>query len=240
VLEVVDLGDNAIKLRNTAGTEGIVKWTSLADEATGRIKLAHGDCLTIHTAQGLTSQEHIAAAPAGSRSLDATKVYVAQSRHRQKSWLVTSDGAERAEIKERRALGDETPITESDVLKNMARNLSRRETKSSALELLDAIAAAEQQTRQVPESVADGVAVRESIRLHRLKPSIRRVMKGKFMSDTGKQAADNPSTDKIYNQHKYEVHRHDAWWRQFSEKKMVPEPAEKQAQEVKQRRGIRL
>jgi hypothetical protein len=50
---------------------------------------------------------------------------------------VANDGAERREITQRRPLGDTRPITEKDVLANMARNLSRQPTKDSALAFLE-------------------------------------------------------------------------------------------------------
>lgn len=243
VVEIVDIGRNAVRLRNAAGKIGVVKWSSLADEETGRIKLAHGDCLTVHSAQGLTSQEHIAAAPAGTRSLDASRVYVAQSRHRTHSWLVTSDGAERAEIKERRALGDERPITESDVMKNMARNLSRREAKSSALELWEKVEAARREIKPAPAVASGGVAAREAVRLHRLKPVIARAMrrfstKEEKMSDTDKKIPIKVAEDlqaQYAERRRAHSERDGAWWRAFhkdgelKEAKEGPKPKQRQA-----------
>ena len=58
VLEVTDADANGVWLKARSGKVGKVLWKSL--EANGRIKLAYGDAMTIHTAQGSTSREHIA------------------------------------------------------------------------------------------------------------------------------------------------------------------------------------
>jgi hypothetical protein len=87
--------------------------------------------------QGLTSTEHIEAMPSGTQAVNAYKAYTQASRHREKSWLVTSDGAERREIASRRPLGDPRPIREADVWVNMARNLARAPEKASALDFLE-------------------------------------------------------------------------------------------------------
>ncbi|MGH7043974.1 MAG: MobF family relaxase, partial [Acetobacteraceae bacterium] len=137
VLTVLDVSGEGLHLRNARGTEGLVKWATLRNPASGRIRLSYGDCLTINSAQGVTSTEHINALPRGSRSVTAHAAYVAESRHRRQSWLVTSDGAERQEISARRPLGDARPIRSEDVLGNMARNLSRQPEKPSALLFLE-------------------------------------------------------------------------------------------------------
>jgi hypothetical protein len=136
VLDVLDVREEGLRLRNASGKDGLVKWDSLRDPATNRIRLTYGDVLTINTAQGLTSTEHIDVMPAGTRAVNAFKSYVAESRHRRTSWLITSDGAERGEIMNRRPLGDPRPIENRDVWENVARNLSRQPEKASALTFL--------------------------------------------------------------------------------------------------------
>ena len=138
VLEVLAVEADGITLRNAHGTEGKVTWATLTDRATGRIKLNYGDALTISSSQGVTASEHIDAMPSGSKAVNAFSAYVAESRHRRRSWLVTSDGAERQEIVARRPLGDPRPITPQDVLANIARNLSRQPEKASALAFMEA------------------------------------------------------------------------------------------------------
>src|SRR5262245_66400895 len=58
VLEVMDAGEQGLTLLARTGKIGFVKWTDLT-HVSGRIHLAYGDALTIHTAQGITSREHI-------------------------------------------------------------------------------------------------------------------------------------------------------------------------------------
>ena len=145
-LEVLDISTHGVQMRNAKGTDGWVKWETLRDPLSGRLRLSYGDCLTINSAQGLTATEHINALPSGSRTANANTVYVAESRHRRQSWLVTSDGAERREIAERRPLGDARPITRRDVLANMVRNLSRQPEKPSALLFLERAAQDMQQS----------------------------------------------------------------------------------------------
>ncbi|WP_298264663.1 MobF family relaxase [Acidocella sp.] len=98
---------------------------------------AYGDALTTHTAQGSTVTEHIHAMPSGSRLVTAFGAYTSGSRHREQSFIVTSEGAERAEIVGRRPLGDRREITASDVLANVTRNLSRQDEKESAVSLIE-------------------------------------------------------------------------------------------------------
>jgi hypothetical protein len=137
VLEVRGIDAGGVTLRNAQGREGFVKWDTLRDPDSQRIRLSYGDVLSIDATQGLTSTEHIEAMPAGSQAVNAYKAYTQASRHRERSWLVTSDGAERREIAGRRPLGDPRPIREADVWANMARNLARAPEKASALDFLE-------------------------------------------------------------------------------------------------------
>ena len=137
VLEVRGISAVGVVLRNQSGREGLVKWDTLRDPASRRIRLSYGDVLTIDAAQGSTITEHIQAMPAGTQAVTAFKAYPAASRHRRASYLVTSDGAERREIAARRPLGDARPIREADVWANMARNLARQPDTPAALELLE-------------------------------------------------------------------------------------------------------
>jgi len=138
VVDVLAIERDGVTLRNARGTVGKVVWEKLTDRTTGRIKLTYGDALTVSASQGVTSTEHIDAMPAGTKAVNAFSAYVGQSRHRRTSFLVTSDGAERQEITTRRPIGDPRPVTQKDVIANMARNLSRQPEKASALALLDA------------------------------------------------------------------------------------------------------
>src|SRR3954470_21737407 len=126
VLTVERIEGDGLQLRNAKDTSGFVKWDTLRDESTGRIRLTYGDVVTIDAIQSATSTEHINALPSGSDAVQSFKAYVAQSRSRETTWLVVADGRERSEIMSRRALGNVEPVTENDVWANVARNLSRQ------------------------------------------------------------------------------------------------------------------
>ena len=136
VLERIEL--EGLQLRNAKGSSGFVKWETLRDPVSERVRLAYGDVLTIDAIQSATSTEHINAMVSGSQAVQSFKGYVAQSRSRETTWLVAADGPERSEIMTRRALGNVAPIAEDDVWANVARNLSRQPEKELATDLLDA------------------------------------------------------------------------------------------------------
>ena len=152
VLEITDARTDGLMLRNSAGKEGFVTWSSLKDERSGRILLAYGDALTTNTAQGTTVTEHIHAVPAGSRLVSAFGAYTSGSRHREQSFIATSEGAERAEIVARRPLGDRREIMRGDILNNIIRNFSQQPEKESALEMLDRATAIRRGTIQMVQS----------------------------------------------------------------------------------------
>ncbi len=68
--------------------------------------------------------------------MTAFGAYTSGSRHREQSFIVTSEGAERAEIAGRPPLGDRREIAASAVLANVTRNLSRQDEKESAISLV--------------------------------------------------------------------------------------------------------
>jgi len=132
VLEVAAIQDDGLMLRTQAGREGFVPWQSLRDDK-GRVQLAYGEALTTYTSQGSTVTEHIHAMPSGSRMVTAFGAYTSGSRHREQSFIVISEAAERSEIAGRRPLGDRREIGPADILANVTRNLSRQHEKESAL-----------------------------------------------------------------------------------------------------------
>jgi hypothetical protein len=152
VLEIKEIRDEGLMLRNPAGKEGLVAWSSLKDQRSGRILLAYGDALTTNTAQGTTVTEHIHAIPAGSRLISAFGAYTSGSRHREQSFIVTSEGAERADIVARRPLGDRREIMRGDILNNIIRSFSQQPIKESALDMLDRAAAVRRGTIQMVQS----------------------------------------------------------------------------------------
>ena len=50
VLTVRDIGAAGVTLQNAQGREGLVKWDTLRDTSSGRIRLSYGDVLTIDAA----------------------------------------------------------------------------------------------------------------------------------------------------------------------------------------------
>jgi hypothetical protein len=137
VLEVARIEAEGLVLRTKEGREGVVKWDSLSDDKTGRVRIAYGDVLTTNTSQGATVTEHIFAVPGGSRQVNAFGAYTSGSRHREQSFIVMSDGAERQEVAARRPLGDRRQVRESDVIENIARNFGRQPVKEGSLAMIE-------------------------------------------------------------------------------------------------------
>jgi phage/plasmid primase-like uncharacterized protein len=136
VVKVERIENEGIQVHNDKGTSGFVKWDTLRDPSSGRIRLTYGDVITIDAIQSATSTEHLNVLPAGSEAVHGFKNYVAQSRARETTWLVVADGRERAEIMGQRALGNVDPISEDDVWRNVATNLSRQPEKELAIDLI--------------------------------------------------------------------------------------------------------
>ena len=136
VLEVTAVTEEGLVLRTEAGRQGLVRWDSLQSKANGRVMLAYGDVLTTNTSQGQTVTDHIFAVPGGSRQVNAFGAYTSGSRHREQTFIVTSDGAERQEVAGRRPLGDTRQIRASDVVENVARNFARQPEKENSLALI--------------------------------------------------------------------------------------------------------
>ena len=142
VVEVQRIHKQGLLFKNQHGHVGLVKWERMTDRTTGRIMLTYGDAVTIDTEQGATRTESILALPSGSQAVHKLTAYSGGSRHRQNYFIITSDGAERQEILERRPLGDprnvaDQPTWEKAILRNMARNFSRDERKQLAHDTLD-------------------------------------------------------------------------------------------------------
>ncbi|WP_346726639.1 MobF family relaxase [Acidiphilium multivorum] len=136
ILEITAIRDEGLVLRNDHGREGFVKWDTLADKESGRMRLAYGYAMTTNTAQGITTTEHIFVTPGGSQTTDGFKTYVSGSRHRERDYWLTSEGAERQEIAGHRPLGDPRPIRQHDIWTNWTRNIARQPEKTNALDLV--------------------------------------------------------------------------------------------------------
>lgn len=114
-----------------------LRGVTLRDSVSVRIQLDYGDALTTNTAQGSTVTEHIHVMPAWLHMVSAFGAYTSGSRHRKKSFIVTSDSAERTEVIGRCSLDDRREVNRSDVLDNLTRNFTRQPEKESALNLID-------------------------------------------------------------------------------------------------------
>jgi hypothetical protein len=95
VVEVVDADDRGLTVRAKSGRVGRIAWDEL-QVASGRVRLAYGDALTIHTAQGSSRREQISAFPDGTEKVLGQAAHSAMTRHYLTGWMVTSEQAERA------------------------------------------------------------------------------------------------------------------------------------------------
>ncbi len=164
VLTIAAIQEEGLVLRNSTGKEGLGAWSSLKDERTGHVLLAYGDALTTNTAQGSTVTEHIHAIPGGSKLVSSFGAYTSGSRHREQSFIVASEGNERAEIVARRPLGDRREIMRGDVLKNIVRNFSKRPVKETALDMLERAASVRRGTIRTVQTSLHSFETRETER----------------------------------------------------------------------------
>ena len=135
ILTVLDANGRGMTVRNAKGREGFLRWKTLSDQQ-GRVRLAYGEVMTTHTAQGSTSTEHIYALPAGSQAVTGFSAYSSSTRHRRASFLMLSAGAEQTSTARGRPLNDVRPITEADVWANVTSHIARQPTKGMALDFL--------------------------------------------------------------------------------------------------------
>ncbi len=135
VLTVLDADEAGMQVMNLKGREGRIAWKTLADQA-GCIRLAYGEVMTTHTAQGSTATEHIYALPSGSQTVTGFAAYSSGTRHRRASYLVISEGAEKAQVARSRPRNDIRPIRAEDAWANVATNCSRQPTKELASDFL--------------------------------------------------------------------------------------------------------
>jgi conjugative relaxase-like TrwC/TraI family protein len=168
VLEIVGIDcSNGLSVRGESGKVAFVAWTALRDRGgSGRLMLAYGDVLTVDTAQGITSHEHIGAMPNGSGAVTSGKAYVAGSRHIIRHHLVGSMGAEMREAQSRRMSGlpQMAPAEAArEAWANLARNLSRVAEKESALALLEGAAVGKQKTAKTLQSALRTHEAREAV-----------------------------------------------------------------------------
>ena len=115
----------------------------MRDKTSRRVRLAYGSALTIDSRQSETLTDHLTLFPAGTASVNAFKMYPADTRNREDSQIIVSQGAEKQEVRARRPMGDPWLSSATDVemreaiMANMARNLSRQPEKQLGVEFID-------------------------------------------------------------------------------------------------------
>jgi hypothetical protein len=73
IVSVVERLADGLRLKNQEGRIGFVSWDKLKERKTGKLHLGFGHVLTIDSAQGITSDEHINALPRGTAGIMAFK-----------------------------------------------------------------------------------------------------------------------------------------------------------------------
>ena len=81
VVEIRQLTDQGMIVRNDAGIEGLIAWRRIQARTDAPVRLTYGYAMTVDTTQGSTATEHIHAMPAGSQASHSFKAYTAASRH---------------------------------------------------------------------------------------------------------------------------------------------------------------
>lgn len=132
IVTVCELDPVGLRLRNDRGKEAWVAWDTLRDPKSGCIRLTYGDVMTVHMAQGITSDEHIAAFPGGTAGVDAFLAYTAASRHRHQTHMLFAAAPERRRIRKRRPIGDALPIDEEEIWSDIAAALVRAPEQTTA------------------------------------------------------------------------------------------------------------
>lgn len=137
IVEVTGVWEAGLRVRTKTGETADVRWSSLKDRDTGRLKMGYGHALTIDAAQGLTDSVTHFALPRGSAGITAFKTYVAMSRHVEACEVWVSEAAMREAVRERRPLGDARPITEDDLWARAVKDMADKPRKSLAIDLLN-------------------------------------------------------------------------------------------------------
>ncbi|MGC2524594.1 MAG: MobF family relaxase [Stellaceae bacterium] len=137
VVEIREVTDQGMIVRNDAGIEGLVVWRKIQARPGAPVRLTYGYALTVDTAQGSTATEHIHAMPAGSHAIHGFKAYTAASRHERTIWMIVDEASERRHLASRSMIGQRPDIHEPDVWRNIGENLSRQPQKASALDMLN-------------------------------------------------------------------------------------------------------
>ena len=138
IVEVAGKWAGGLLLRDRDGRVGQVDWKRLEDAKTGRVLAGFGHAMTVDAAQGITSDEHINALPRGSGGMTGFTAYVAESRARGATWTLISDEATLEAVRNKRALGDQTPVTAEDMWDKIAGDMAKKPYKALGMDLLQA------------------------------------------------------------------------------------------------------
>ncbi len=138
IVTVVSQSAQGLVVRASDGRLGEVEWRRLSDPNTGRLMLGFGHALTVDSAQGITSAEHINALPRGSAGITSFKGYVAESRSTGTTWTIISEAAVHEAEKRSRALGDAAPVTTEDLWQRIGKDMSTKPYKALAIDLAKA------------------------------------------------------------------------------------------------------
>jgi len=135
IVTVTNISEKGLTLRSQKGREGEVEWRRLSDPKSNRLLVGFGHTLTVDSAQGITSGEHINALPRGSAGISSFKGYVAESRATGSTWTVVSEAAVHEAEKRSKALGDAAPITTEDLWKRIGKDMSAKPYKALGIDL---------------------------------------------------------------------------------------------------------
>ncbi len=139
LVEVLGQSAEGLRMRNAEGQIADVAWAVLKDAHSDRLLLGFGHALTIDSAQGITSGEHINALPRGTAGITAFKSYVAESRHVSQVWTILSEAVVFEAVRRSRALGDRDPITPEHLWAQVAKDMSEKPYKALGIDLVAAI-----------------------------------------------------------------------------------------------------
>ena len=135
VVEIVRWTEGGVVLRDKRGRDGTVEWKRLIDRKSDRLLLAYGHALTVDSAQGITSGEHINALPRGTAGATSFKTYVAESRHVTQVYTMIAEAAVFEAVKMRRALGDVSEVSTKDLWDRLADDMSTKLYKALGMDL---------------------------------------------------------------------------------------------------------
>jgi hypothetical protein len=188
VVEIVGRSENGLRLRDDKRRIGDVEWRRLTDPETKRLHLGFGHALTIDSAQGITSGEHINALPRGSAGITAFKSYTAESRHISQVWTMISEAAVHEAVKTSRPLGDDTPITADNLWQRVAADMSAKPYKPLASDLLTQLRRDHEKTvdrftrldRRIQSQELEGRDHRREIQERLRAEAVRRALAGQI------------------------------------------------------------